>query len=251
MSYILKLQLHKATDLPAADMSLTGGKSDPYVIFSLGNESHRTPCVSANLDPVWSNETFQFRVPDLTATLRLEIWDDDKLRKDDLLGTIDLPLSTVPRGLSKNDDDAVRAYEMRVDPQFASQHVSSMVWMSIALLTPEEAVAVLDFEVWENERWSVMARNWSKKNLGASERKEWSTRDGTQSSSQFEDVIPVVPPSYERTNTWHYVKHPGDKDGWIYAPSFDGPWYDKSNMRCMVRRRRWINSYARSNNYTF
>ncbi|OQS06775.1 C2 domain-containing protein, partial [Thraustotheca clavata] len=217
MSHILKVELLKAADLPIADIALLGGKSDPYVIFALGDQEHRSPCVAANLNPIWSNETFQLRVPDLKDTLRLEIWDHDNLRPDDLLGLVHIPLSTIPRGLDNTNEPV--SYPMELDSQFRNQHVKSQIFLILQLLTPEEAVAKLEFEVWENERWSLR-HGWSKDNLGSSERKPWSSRDGLESSSLFEKAIPVIPVNYKATDTWHYVKHIGDRDGWIYAPSF-------------------------------
>ncbi|KDO17052.1 hypothetical protein SPRG_17459 [Saprolegnia parasitica CBS 223.65] len=244
MSSILKVQLHKATDLPVADMALTGGKSDPYLVFILNDQTYRTPCIASNLNPIWSNETFQFRVNDTSGILRVEVWDDDNFRPDDLLGVIDIPLSTVEKGLKK-EEDSIKPYAVKVVESLQKQNVSPHVFMSIALLTPVEAVALLDFEVWENERWSRVRRTWAKANLTETDPKEWSSSDGSESSTKFEDVIPTIPPRYEPINTWHYVKHIGDKDGWIYGPTFDGPWYEVPNLLHIVRRRRWINAYKR------
>jgi hypothetical protein len=70
-----------ARGLLAADR---GGKSDPYVLLTLGGRKERTKVAPRTLEPVWE-ETFTFRdhLRDLLARpLRLEVFDDDVLSRE-------------------------------------------------------------------------------------------------------------------------------------------------------------------------
>ena len=78
--------------------------SDPYAIIYWGGEKcGRTKTISKNLSPVW-NETFKIKASSdhmqqllhgdpKYSVIDIVIFDDDKLNKDDALGTVSLPLN--------------------------------------------------------------------------------------------------------------------------------------------------------------
>ena len=92
----LRVTLVSGANLPSADML---GKSDPYVVLGLGSSSHRSAVVGGTVDPTWG-EAFTLYTPPgddggagtSTATLTLTVLDQDKLSKDDVLGTAELRL---------------------------------------------------------------------------------------------------------------------------------------------------------------
>ena len=57
-------------------------------------ELHRA-CRVQTLNPVW-NQEFVFRVKPAEHRLVLEVYDENRLTRDDFLGRIELPLSTLP-----------------------------------------------------------------------------------------------------------------------------------------------------------
>ena len=71
---VLEVTLLHGRDLAVGDSVLTGGKSDPYVLFSLaGSEEQRSSTQPNTLNPDWGDEgeTFSFAFPE----------DDDACRR--------------------------------------------------------------------------------------------------------------------------------------------------------------------------
>ena len=58
----IKVTLHRATNLKAADMSFIGrgSSSDPYVNFELAGQVLQSSLKTADLNPVWDGEEFKF-----------------------------------------------------------------------------------------------------------------------------------------------------------------------------------------------
>ena len=79
------------------------GASDPYVRIDLvtnnGDEvidSVLTKTKKRTLNPKWDEE-FLFRVKPSDHKLVLEVFDENRLTRDDFLGRVDLPLANLPR----------------------------------------------------------------------------------------------------------------------------------------------------------
>ena len=71
------------------------GKSDPYAILSHGNQKFRTNTVKNTQNPEWNYDA-DFNVPDGgDDTIRVDIFDSDKLGRDKSLGSIDFPVDDV------------------------------------------------------------------------------------------------------------------------------------------------------------
>lgn len=81
------------------------GKSDPYVIVSWnGSEVGRTEVQKATLDPKWNKHTFKLGLlPDTEdgggdrVVLLLEVWDEDRIGKDDFMGHVSLSHADLKR----------------------------------------------------------------------------------------------------------------------------------------------------------
>ncbi|KAJ3410219.1 hypothetical protein HDV05_004014 [Chytridiales sp. JEL 0842] len=69
--------------------------SDPFAIIKIGDQTHRTPVIYKNLNPVWNYECSFVVTPVLMdADLELTVWDKDLIGKD-FLGQLVIPLSEV------------------------------------------------------------------------------------------------------------------------------------------------------------
>jgi len=97
---ILKLKVVSADNLAKKDIF---GASDPYVRIDLvtnnGDEvidSVLTKTKKRTLNPKWDEE-FLFRVKPTEHKLVLEVFDENRLTRDDFLGRVDLPLASLPR----------------------------------------------------------------------------------------------------------------------------------------------------------
>lgn len=87
------IRIDRGVDLPAADRN---GKSDPYVTLTHMGRLCYTTVVPKTLDPVW-NESFVFSgtMGEMVGSpLVIELFDEDEITADDLLGSVELDFHT-------------------------------------------------------------------------------------------------------------------------------------------------------------
>ena len=108
----------KGEDFPALDPT---GTSDPYCILKIGKEERQTTVKFRTLNPIW-NETYVFELDKLPQVafsgassrksvepcivplcemiyyLVIDVWDKDRLNRDDLMGRVMVPLTTLTDG---------------------------------------------------------------------------------------------------------------------------------------------------------
>ncbi|XP_062534510.1 E3 ubiquitin-protein ligase Nedd-4-like, partial [Armigeres subalbatus] len=87
------------------------GASDPYVRIDLNTisgdeniDSVLTKTKKKTLNPVW-NEEFIFRVKPSEHKLVFQVFDENRLTRDDFLGMVELPLAQLPK---EPTDDGVQ-----------------------------------------------------------------------------------------------------------------------------------------------
>jgi len=97
---ILRLKVISADNLAKKDIF---GASDPYVRIDLVSnnndeviDSVLTKTKKRTLNPRWEEE-FLFRVKPADHKLVMEVFDENRLTRDDFLGRVELPLSSLPR----------------------------------------------------------------------------------------------------------------------------------------------------------
>lgn len=97
-SRILKVKVVAGIGLAKKDLL---GASDPYTRLSLYDPingeitSLQTKTIKKTLDPKW-NEEFYFRVDPGKHRLLFEVFDENRLTRDDFLGQVDVPLNQIP-----------------------------------------------------------------------------------------------------------------------------------------------------------
>ncbi|XP_063745592.1 E3 ubiquitin-protein ligase NEDD4-like isoform X8 [Eleginops maclovinus] len=96
---VLRVKVIAGMDLAKKDII---GASDPYVKLSLyvADENKelalvQTKTIKKTLNPKW-NEEFYFRVCPQNHRLLFEVFDENRLTRDDFLGQVDVPLSHLP-----------------------------------------------------------------------------------------------------------------------------------------------------------
>jgi len=118
-----------ATDVPKLDVL---SESDPYVklqiLNALGDPKGpeiRTLTREDNPNPIWNcYRSFTAFVPD--DTLHFELWDCDGVAdKDDLIGTVDLKLDTLPIINDQDDHKGAGDHRYEVDVQLKSDKLSA------------------------------------------------------------------------------------------------------------------------------
>ena len=100
------LRIERAHKLAAKDMS---GKSDPYCTVSIlssarkskSKSNKKTRVVRANLNPVWDveNEFVLFPKTRASDIVRITVWDQDKILRDDIIGSVDVYLRELSPGM--------------------------------------------------------------------------------------------------------------------------------------------------------
>ncbi|XP_068432599.1 E3 ubiquitin-protein ligase NEDD4 isoform X2 [Clinocottus analis] len=97
-SRVLKVKVVAGIGLAKKDIL---GASDPYTRLSLYDPingeitSLQTKTIKKSLDPKW-NEEFFFKVDPRKHRLLLEVFDENRLTRDDFLGQVDVPLNQIP-----------------------------------------------------------------------------------------------------------------------------------------------------------
>ncbi|KAF0684614.1 Aste57867_23418 [Aphanomyces stellatus] len=245
---VIRVVLEKATDLPASDPDMLGGKSDPYVTFQFGKERRRTDVIGNTLDPVWKHQEYQFTATDRDVAVhklfKIRVMDHDTVSADDLLGELEFDL-TQWTGATRLADAAMQPYKLTVPECFALQGCKPEIHMTISFLTPWEAAARLTEEIWENERWLSTSNAWSKNYLRFGDKHAWTSSNGKLGGAAFSNAIPDIPAGYTQEGTWQFDISHGDQNGWVYASSFAGPWRKERSKLCFVRRRLWVAHFTR------
>ncbi|KAF1330762.1 C2 domain-containing protein, partial [Globisporangium splendens] len=238
--FSLQVKLVRAEDLPASDFGFMGmgGKSDPYVTLKVGRNSQKSSVVSSSLNPRWAPpEVFHFQLDKpKEKCLEIQVFDFDRLNSDDLLGTANIALAPF---LESRHSELI-SYDLDVPAEFDKQNRKSAIFLDIKLTSTDHVDQIL--ELWENQRYHIV-KKWTTDAIvtGSNERKRWSSvNDANVSSDAFEDVAPKCPP-HLKAEGWTLDVSQGDDNGWIYAPSFSGPWQKNAFTLAMVRRRKWIN----------
>lgn len=85
---LLRVTALRANNLMASDVSLFGrATSDPYVRMRISDEDWQTSTVKKTVNPVWKRgNTHDFLVFDPEQTVSIEVFDEDLMSKDDLIG---------------------------------------------------------------------------------------------------------------------------------------------------------------------
>lgn len=93
---VIRIELIDAKNLRKADVGMLGmGKSDPYCIISVGNQEFTTTVIQNTINPKW-HYVCEALVHHLHGqTIDFEVMDEDKGSKDDFLGKLSIPLTTV------------------------------------------------------------------------------------------------------------------------------------------------------------
>lgn len=231
---VLYVTVRRASDLAASDFSFRGGKSDPYVLIDVDRQQRKSSCIKSELNPVWTPpERFHFDVDDVSrAIVHVKVFDYDALNQDDLLGAVVLPLAKFANMMGQS---FVEVFALDVPAEFAKQKRRSTVELELCLKAQDDGERTLT--MWENESWAV-GKGWGP--CDTKERQQWSSDDGAQTSAQFSDIAPPVPANLTGGG-WEYCAQRGDAHGWVYAPSWSGPWSATKSRLSFVRRRQWEN----------
>nr|XP_029711827.1 E3 ubiquitin-protein ligase Nedd-4-like isoform X3 [Aedes albopictus] len=134
------------------------GASDPYVRIDLNTitgdeniDSVLTKTKKKTLNPKW-NEEFIFRVKPNEHKLVFQVFDENRLTRDDFLGMVELPLSQLPK---ESDDEGVqvpiKSYPLRPRRSVgARSKVRGQLDLYHAYIQDQNATSETDWEIIES-----------------------------------------------------------------------------------------------------
>ncbi|XP_052392800.1 E3 ubiquitin-protein ligase NEDD4-like isoform X12 [Carassius gibelio] len=208
-SRILRVKVIAGIDLAKKDII---GASDPYVKLSLyvTDENRelalvQTKTIKKTLNPKW-NEEFYFRVCPQNHRLLFEVFDENRLTRDDFLGQVDVPLTHLP-----TEDPAMeRPYTFKdflLRPRSPKSRVKGYLRLKMAYLPKNGG---------HEEESSEMRE----------ETEGWEVTDSTDPGSpRPQQLLPPLPQGWEEKvdnlGRTYYVNHNNRTTQWKRPSSVD------------------------------
>ncbi|XP_012581302.1 PREDICTED: E3 ubiquitin-protein ligase NEDD4-like isoform X3 [Condylura cristata] len=220
-SRILRVKVVSGIDLAKKDIF---GASDPYVKLSLyvADENRelalvQTKTIKKTLNPKW-NEEFYFRVNPSNHRLLFEVFDENRLTRDDFLGQVDVPLSHLPT----EDPTMERPYTFKdflLRPRSHKSRVKGFLRLKMA----------------------YMPKNGGQDEENSEQREDmehgWDVADSNDSASQHQEELapPPLPPGWEEKvdnlGRTYYVNHNNRTTQWHRPSLMDVSSESESNIR--------------------
>ncbi|XP_060805534.1 E3 ubiquitin-protein ligase NEDD4 isoform X5 [Amyelois transitella] len=155
-SFLLRLKIIGAHSLAKKDIF---GASDPYVRVELQKvdgdvtiETFLTKTKKKTLNPVW-NQEFVFRVKPQEHKLLIQVFDENRLTRDDFLGMVELPLAAVPAESAASARAAAVKYPLRPRRSVARSRVRGFIEVYVGLVgrvgPPADGDAAPAHDDWE------------------------------------------------------------------------------------------------------
>ncbi|XP_047139464.1 E3 ubiquitin-protein ligase NEDD4 isoform X1 [Hydra vulgaris] len=138
---ILRVKILKGTNLAKKDIF---GLSDPYCVIKLFDRRRanlvtklQTNVQKKTLNPQW-NCSFYLRVNTLNHKLLLELFDENRITRDDFLGEVEIPLNNLPNEGNEQDIERVATKDYILQQRSAKSHVRGNIRVYIAVVKKPE-----------------------------------------------------------------------------------------------------------------
>ncbi|XP_029648348.1 E3 ubiquitin-protein ligase NEDD4 isoform X2 [Octopus sinensis] len=188
------------------------GASDPYVRITLyrGDREDgiidvtQTKTKKKTLNPKW-NEEFFFRVNPRDNCLLFEVFDENRLTRDDFLGLVEIPLNHTSI-LTERPGRRIPTKDYILRPRSSRSRVRGHLWIYLAFYAPEGEVD--DTENQEDTASAQSEPGWEMVSLQNSLNE--SGASGPTPSMSDEPLTPLPPGWEERTDAQsrtYYVNH--------------------------------------------
>ncbi|XP_026571156.1 E3 ubiquitin-protein ligase NEDD4-like isoform X3 [Pseudonaja textilis] len=219
-SRVLRVKVVAGIDLAKKDIF---GASDPYVKLSLyvADENRelalvQTKTIKKTLNPKW-NEEFYFRVNPSNHRLLFEVFDENRLTRDDFLGQVDVPLNHLPT----EDPTMERPYTFKdflLRPRSHKSRVKGFLRLKMAYM-PKNGGQEDDSDQREDSEHG------------------WEVVDSGDSPSQRQEELPPppLPPGWEEKvdnlGRTYYVNHNNRTTQWHRPSLMDVASESDNNIR--------------------
>lgn len=111
----LRVHLVEAKGIYGADLN---GKSDAFAVISLRDVEFETAVIKKTLHPEW-NESFVFKIEDISDVLNVSLWDQDRFNDPEFLGQVAVPIFSL-------EDGCERTFALKDEVKLTSLIISSM-----------------------------------------------------------------------------------------------------------------------------
>ncbi|CAG5135198.1 unnamed protein product, partial [Candidula unifasciata] len=137
---LLRIKIIEGVNLAKKDIF---GASDPYVKISLLQnniliDTKQTSVVRKSLNPKWYEE-FIFRVNPADNVVRLEVFDSNRVTRDDFLGLIEIPLNHVHIATERTGRD-IPCKNFVLRPRSSRSRVKGHLTLYLAYLPSDDSV---------------------------------------------------------------------------------------------------------------
>ncbi|XP_065060296.1 E3 ubiquitin-protein ligase NEDD4-like isoform X2 [Rhopilema esculentum] len=211
---LLKINVIAGLNLAKKDIF---GLSDPYCIVKLYEENRddvidqsQTKIQKKTLNPQW-NATMYYRVKKSSSRLLFEIYDENRLTRDDFLGEVDLPLTDIP---TESEGLEIPFKEYLLQRRSRRSHVRGHLRLRLAYIPdPAESQPTSDDEegfirVASSTRERVEEPGWE--TVNASDAPVSDTPAFARTLSTSENDVPLPPNWEERQDAngrTFYINH--------------------------------------------
>ncbi|KAE8723985.1 auxin efflux carrier component 1-like [Hibiscus syriacus] len=91
---LLRIHVKRGVNLAVRDVRT----SDPYIIFTMGNQTLKTRVIDMDVNPVW-NEDLTLSITDPDMPIHLIVYDYDRFSMDDKMGDAEFSIKTFIQAL--------------------------------------------------------------------------------------------------------------------------------------------------------
>ncbi|KAH9639071.1 hypothetical protein HF086_003602, partial [Spodoptera exigua] len=193
-SFLLRLRIVGAYSLAKKDIF---GASDPYVRVELQKvdgdvtlDTFITKTKKKTLNPTW-NQEFVFRVKPTEHKLLIQVFDENRLTRDDFLGMVEVPLSSVPTETAASARPNVVKYPLRPRRSVARSRVRGYIEVYHALVGrvgeagAEEPAPSDDWELVEPSPQQGVVQPLSRRNMSSESQAERMETAATEFQRRF------------------------------------------------------------------
>ncbi|XP_060560176.1 E3 ubiquitin-protein ligase NEDD4-like isoform X2 [Ruditapes philippinarum] len=231
---ILRIRVVSGTNLAKKDIF---GASDPYVRISLTGDREtvyrgdresavidtvHTATIKKSLNPKWDEE-FLFRVDPTKNVLLFEVFDSNRLTRDDFLGLVEIPLNHTTIVTERPGRDvACKDYILR--PRSIRSRVRGQLWLYLAYVDNEEESEPSNENpsAPQEPGWEMLdgfnALNTNDDGASASAESAGSASGPEQEVQAQDEPVEPLPPGWEEkrdaTGRRYYVNHTTRKTQW-------------------------------------
>ncbi|PIK54323.1 putative E3 ubiquitin-protein ligase NEDD4 [Apostichopus japonicus] len=213
---IVKVRILEGVSLAKKDIF---GASDPYVRIQLKRDdsviaSTVTKTVKRSLNPKWY-EDFNFRVIPASHTLQFEVFDENRLTRDDFLGMVEVPLRHVQVENARTWSSH-KEYVLR--PRSSRSRVRGFLRMAIAMVRDGDSDETQNGEAEQtedevNSGWEVVSRDMQNEGNDSTD-SSISSQPGTPASHQQPPLPSGWDERQDANGRFYYVNHISRQTQW-------------------------------------